>query len=338
MMQAPRLRKQLKRLRNPVIPELESLRRAFFWGGSVEDKKIAWVACDKILLPFDKGGLGIISLKSCNLSLLSRWWWRFYNEPNALWFSVIKSIHGDEGGLTNFEAMKVKTGPWFHIARLKEDFLGLNINIDTIFKKLVRNGELTSFWNDRCIGDSPLKFAIGRLYALDTDESCSVSSRYHSFAQALCTDGIGEDLLVVGPNPLNLLNLKSLQPICASLMGTTFGLASSTTKGFSVLVVNILSWRIGQKRLPTRLNLDHRGIDLDSLLCPCCNEDQESAFHLFRAYEVASSLWEAVFSWWGLTIPSMDTVEDIILAAFSMPLQPKVCFLLIVSIQETFQK
>ncbi|GJW68364.1 hypothetical protein Tco_0122788 [Tanacetum coccineum] len=107
--------------------------------------------------------------------------WRFYNEPNALWVSVIKSIHGDEGGLTNFEAMKVKTGLWFHIARLKEDFLRLNINIDSIFKKSVRNGELTSFWNDRWIGNSTLKIAFGRLYALETDKSCSVSSRCPSF-------------------------------------------------------------------------------------------------------------------------------------------------------------
>ncbi|GKD07621.1 RNA-directed DNA polymerase, eukaryota, reverse transcriptase zinc-binding domain protein, partial [Tanacetum coccineum] len=64
---------------------------------------------------------------------------------------------------------------------------------------------------------------------------------------------------------------------------------------FVPIKVNILSWRIGQKRLPTRLNLDHRGIDLDSLLCPFCNEDQESELHLFGACEVASSLWEAVF-------------------------------------------
>ncbi|GKD07622.1 hypothetical protein Tco_1187307 [Tanacetum coccineum] len=171
----------MSRTPQKIIQELESLRRAFFWGGSVEDKKIAWVAWDKILLPFDKGGLGINSLQSCNLSLLSKWWWRFYNEPNTLWVSVIKSIHGDEGGLTNFEAMKVKTGLWFHIARLKEDFLRLNINIDSIFKKSVRNRELTSFWNDRWIGNSTLKIAFGRLYALETDKSCSVSSRCPSF-------------------------------------------------------------------------------------------------------------------------------------------------------------
>ena len=94
---------------------------------------------------------------------------------------MIKSINGDERGLTDFKDMKVKTGPWFHIARLKEDFLRLNINMDTIFKKSVRNGELTSFWNDRWIGDSPLKLVFGRLYALETDKSCSVSSRCPSF-------------------------------------------------------------------------------------------------------------------------------------------------------------
>nr|GEV80133.1 ribonuclease H-like domain-containing protein [Tanacetum cinerariifolium] len=51
--------------------------------------------------------------------------------------------------------------------------------------------------------------------------------------------------------------------------------------------------------------------------------DQESKLHLFGACEAASSFWEAVFSWWGLTIPPLDTVKNILLAAFSMPLQPK---------------
>ncbi|GJW13825.1 RNA-directed DNA polymerase, eukaryota, reverse transcriptase zinc-binding domain protein [Tanacetum coccineum] len=40
--------------------------------------------------------------------------------------------------------------------------------------------------------------------------------------------------------------------------------------------VNILAWRIANKRLPTRANLDKRGIDLDSVLCSMCNNDIEN--------------------------------------------------------------
>ena len=34
---------------------------------------------------------------------------------------------------------------------------------------------------------------------------------------------------------------------------------------------NILKWRIANMRLPTRVNLDYMGIDLDSIRCPICD-------------------------------------------------------------------
>ncbi|GJU88049.1 RNA-directed DNA polymerase, eukaryota, reverse transcriptase zinc-binding domain protein [Tanacetum coccineum] len=252
----------MSRTPQKIIQELESLRRAFFWGGSVEDKKIAWVAWDKNFLPFDKGGLGINSLKSCNLSLLSKWWWRFYNEPNALWVSVIKSIHGDEGGLSNFEAMKVKTGPWFHIARLKEDFLRLNININSIFKKSVCNEELTSFWNDR----RPPRSG---------PESTQLTELEELTCHLRVTDG--SDFRSCLIDNKRVFSVSGMRNYISEFQDQVQGHAPiSIWNKFVPIKVNILSWRIGQKRLPTRLNLDHRGIDLDSLICPCCNEDQES--------------------------------------------------------------
>ncbi|PWA44309.1 RNA-directed DNA polymerase, eukaryota, Reverse transcriptase zinc-binding domain protein [Artemisia annua] len=151
----------------------------------------------------------------------------FYNEPNARWVSVIKSIHADERGVTDFKAIKVKIGPWFHIARLKEDFLHLNINMDTIFKKAV-NGELTSFWNDIWIGDSPLKFAFGRLYALKTDKSCSVSSRCPSFdhTSSLTYRRHWRRSPCSGPKSTQLIELEELRAHFRLIYGPTSGHAS----------------------------------------------------------------------------------------------------------------
>ena len=44
--------------------------------------------------------------------------------------------------------------------------------------------------------------------------------------------------------------------------------------------VNIASWRFENRRVPTRVNLDHRGIDLDSVRCPICDEDLETEEHI----------------------------------------------------------
>ncbi|GJT88140.1 gag/pol polyprotein [Tanacetum coccineum] len=49
-----------------IINKLESILRNFFWGGNSDDKKIAWVAWEKVLAPHDQGGLNIGSLKIFN--------------------------------------------------------------------------------------------------------------------------------------------------------------------------------------------------------------------------------------------------------------------------------
>ncbi|GJU78445.1 RNA-directed DNA polymerase, eukaryota, reverse transcriptase zinc-binding domain protein [Tanacetum coccineum] len=45
--------------------------------------------------------------------------------------------------------------------------------------------------------------------------------------------------------------------------------------------VNIMVWRMALDRLPTRVNLDARGLDIPSVLCPICEECSESTAHFF---------------------------------------------------------
>ncbi|GJW42579.1 hypothetical protein Tco_0071378 [Tanacetum coccineum] len=221
-------------------------------------------------------------------------WWRFYNEPNALWVSMIKSIQGDEGGLTNFKAMKVKSRPWFHIARLKEDFLHLNININLIFKKLVRNGELTSFWNDRWIGDSSLKIAFRRLYALETDKSCSIRPLHSGPESTKLTEleeltphlrvTDGSDFWSCLIDNKRVFSVSGMRNYISEFQDQVQGHApiSIWNKFFPIKVKFYVEELV--KRIPIALNLViTEYINLDSLLCLCCNEDQESELYFFGA-------------------------------------------------------
>ena len=45
--------------------------------------------------------------------------------------------------------------------------------------------------------------------------------------------------------------------------------------------VNIMVWKMTLDRLPTRVNLDARGLDIPSILCPICEECSESTTHVF---------------------------------------------------------
>ncbi|PWA72896.1 hypothetical protein CTI12_AA264790 [Artemisia annua] len=56
--------------------------------------------------------------------------------------------------------------------------------------------------------------------------------------------------------------------------------------------VNILAWCVSNQRLPTRYNLDRRGIDLHSTRCPVCDDDIETEEHLFATCPAAIDSWK----------------------------------------------
>ena len=64
--------------------------------------------------------------------------------------------------------------------------------------------------------------------------------------------------------------------------------------------INISTWRIQHKRLPTRSNLDRRGIDLHSTRCPVCDNDIETEEHLFVSCNIAKETWSKVLYWWNM--------------------------------------
>ena len=74
--------------------------------------------------------------------------------------------------------------------------------------------------------------------------------------------------------------------------------------------VNIFVWRALKGRLPVCDALDRRGIDLDSVLCPSCNNGVETCAHCLTTCGLAMSVWEKIFNCWkvGMLIcsPSMN--------------------------------
>ena len=74
--------------------------------------------------------------------------------------------------------------------------------------------------------------------------------------------------------------------------------------------VNVFFWRLKLNKIPTRVNLDRRGIDIGSILCPFCGSDVETVNHLFFSCEMATDLWVLVARWWELDIPVMSSVLE----------------------------
>ncbi|GJX04173.1 retrovirus-related pol polyprotein from transposon TNT 1-94 [Tanacetum coccineum] len=80
--------------------------------------------------------------------------------------------------------------------------------------------------------------------------------------------------------------------------------------GFLDLLVNILAWKVCLDKLPTRLNLSLRGIDIPSIICPNCGLAGESCSHLFYSCNLARTLWRKIARWWEIDIPDFSCYEE----------------------------
>ncbi|GKD63237.1 RNA-directed DNA polymerase, eukaryota, reverse transcriptase zinc-binding domain protein, partial [Tanacetum coccineum] len=180
-----------------IINNLKRIRRTFFWGGNLEERKIAWVAWEKVIAPLDQGGLNIESLKARPIQSAAEH--QEFNELVTL--------------LTNL--------------RLSNDH---------------------DCWE------------------------CTISSN-RLFTVKSMRSHIRKFLYPLNPQPFRWNKALPSK-------------------------INISSWRILHKRLPTRFNLDRRGVGLDSTRCPVCDEDIETEEHLFTSCFIATETWRRVFTWW----------------------------------------
>ncbi|XP_071688984.1 uncharacterized protein [Rutidosis leptorrhynchoides] len=72
----------------------------------------------------------------------------------------------------------------------------------------------------------------------------------------------------------------------------------------------IFVWRAKMRRLPVRVELDKRGMDLDSLLCPRCNDTTESVDHALFLCKYVMDIWDRVYNWWNIGhVSNLSVVE-----------------------------
>ncbi|XP_021999371.1 uncharacterized protein LOC110896215 [Helianthus annuus] len=75
---------------------------------------------------------------------------------------------------------------------------------------------------------------------------------------------------------------------------------------------NIMNWRGNLDRLPTRINLKSRNVDISSSMCPFCEEAEESVEHLFTACSVTLRVWSAFSEWCNIPPLYLFEFKDIL--------------------------
>lgn len=313
-----------------ILNTLEKVRRKFFWGGGNDaSNKLCWVKWENILSNGELGGLNIGSLNAHNISLLAKWWWRFRVKKDSLWVRVIKSIYGSNGGLSPYASNRVKyTSTWGNIIKVGCVIQKLNINWVESFRWVVGNGESISFWDDIWVGNVRLLDKFNRLYKLEKNSAARLSERgswvngnwewkwdwsvnprgrsldelesLKNMLESICVSQVHEDKwfwtmskegIFEAKTLRQLVDQQLLHPLMEDFQKTRWSLLLPSK-------ICIFIWRALKGRIPVRVELDRRGVDIPSLLCPLCNDAVENIDHALVRCRVSSQIWKSFFSWW----------------------------------------
>ncbi|XP_071699436.1 uncharacterized protein [Rutidosis leptorrhynchoides] len=224
------------------------------------------------------------------------------------------------------------SSPWRCIVNVGKDLAKCDINFNLSFEKSFGEGKETLFWEDRLIGDKAFKGKFARLYRLETTKDVRVSDRIH-------WDGSVVSHNWSWTRPLSGRANSELAEMKAAIITSVFNNSSRDvwkwnlhekgfycTKTLSHLIdekmygnnsvgvtdvnrlvpksLNVFAWRVKRRRIPVRVELDKRGIDLDSVRCSMCDDSLETIDHALILCKIAYEIWVRVYRWWGLGTPT----------------------------------
>nr|GEW79150.1 RNA-directed DNA polymerase, eukaryota, reverse transcriptase zinc-binding domain protein [Tanacetum cinerariifolium] len=324
-----------------VLKTLEAIRSNFFNGADSFDRKITWVAWDKVLASKRNGGLGVSSLYALSRALLLKWVWRFISMDGSLWFKVILVLYGPR-----FEAHSLnQPSIWCSILREVRLLNHKGFDFLSHCKKRVGDGCCTSFWEDIWISGAPLRVSFPRLYALELNKQVSVAEKLGaplsvvSFRQGV-RDGIerqqwSDMVSLVGSVTLSpskdrwfcelsgdgAFKVKVVRNLLDDMFLPSQPVATRWVKYISIKV-NIFTWRARRDCLPTRSNLSRRGVALDSTLCPQYGGIWlDKSYLLLRIGKFGSLLFGIIRKLLAFVLlpPSVDGIRRKLLAFVPLP-------------------
>ncbi|GJY95940.1 RNA-directed DNA polymerase, eukaryota, reverse transcriptase zinc-binding domain protein [Tanacetum coccineum] len=221
-----------------------------------------------------------------------------FSFPNALWVKVIKSLHGQEGGLDNQGCKFNDT--WARIVGTSNFLYSNDIIPFNSFRFCVGCGTRIRFWKDHWLGDSPLFICYNRLYRLEQDKDCLIIDRIVN----------GQWKWNWSREDIGIRNTAYLRDMLLEISQLLLSLVPSTSWDKTLPhKVNIFIWRLPLDQLPHRWNLSARDIDIPSILCPSCNNNVESSSHMFFDCDFAKEVWKLVRNWCDISIPSFSSFE-----------------------------
>ncbi|KAJ0527046.1 putative RNA-directed DNA polymerase [Helianthus annuus] len=316
-----------------VINMLEKIRKNFVWGNKGGGKSIKWIAWDKMVAPKRHGGLGVGDIRSLNLSLLAKWWWKLKTNHNALWVRVVVAIHGNKKEVQAFPFNKRIAGIWKDIGAVEKDFSKMNLSLSNNLKGIPGSGDDIYFWHDLWIGDRPLKDQFKHLYLITHNKEAKIKDHMEVGHQLRWkwewahdpTDGVEKqqfDILVQALNGISVrgerdiwrwkgyeneeLTVGGLRQKIYEVTKPNDGELWSWWNNWVPPKVNLFAWRATLNRIPSKVNLIHRGVIMGDDKCVRCGLRPETVEHILWDCWIAKSIWWTIMVWLKLPFPVGD--------------------------------
>ncbi|GJS69137.1 RNA-directed DNA polymerase, eukaryota [Tanacetum coccineum] len=191
---------------------------------------------------------------------------------------------------------------------------------------------MTRFWNDIWIGNSQLRYLFPRIYALEVNKMCTVADKLQGSVdlslrrtirggietQQLChlQDFLGPVMLsnsvdrwVWDLNGSGVFRVKDVRNLLDESFLPKDATATRWIK-YMPIKINVFSWKVSLDRLPTRLNLERRNVQVPSLMCPICNSALEDTSHLLFSCGLATDVVRLVCRWWDLVWTPLGSYSE----------------------------
>ncbi|GKD05052.1 RNA-directed DNA polymerase, eukaryota, reverse transcriptase zinc-binding domain protein, partial [Tanacetum coccineum] len=163
---------------------------------------------------------------------------------------------------------------WLDIVNEVRKLASKGIDLLSLVKKKVGNGEATSFWNDISFRRSLRSGIEEEQLLLLIPNTSSVILPNISDRRSWLLDPSGD------------FSVKSTREFIDDSMLPKTDVPTRWVKSIPIKI-NIFAWRVSLDKLPTRLNLSLRGLDIPSIICPLCSIVVESTSHLLFSCQLA---------------------------------------------------
>eukprot|EP00253_Pinus_taeda_P035972 PITA_35972 len=267
-----------------IHKHMELILKSFLWqGGKQDSKRFSLVKWDQVILPFEKGGIGIRILRLANMAMRFKLIWRILSEKGDWWTKAIKRkyLNGTNSNILVDPIADRQCTPVWKL--IKKTLLLLKGYIS----RALGNGSGINIWTEHILG-MEARDTLPNLRPLHLwMEAKKLKSLYDI--------SIWEQNRWLGWKHLRLPHNLREQWADLKLSLTDSTPLNRLSEDRYMWDPNGSSYTIKEGKILTAENLRKRGI-LGPSICCLCREAEESNNHLFLECTFARKCWKLITS------------------------------------------